>query len=153
RSVRGALAYRVGLYHYAQPTPAPETQAEVLIGEVRRLGTGDLWPALDLEGAFLTMPISDAIDFAKRFLLRTARDCDAAMLYANTSFLSRLSPEIWQMPWLRIWAANYGVSDGRRYPLPTRWASAAAHQFTDRLVVPGIPGYVDGDWTNDLNNL
>lgn len=148
RSAAGA--FQLGLYHYAQPTPSPETQADVLIAEVRRLGAADLWPVLDLEGTFQTMPVADATAFARRFLERVRAAFGGAMLYANSYLLGRLNVDGWGLPWLRVWAANYGANDGYRHALPVRWAGAAAHQFTDKLVVPGIAGYVDGDYTRDL---
>src|SRR5215211_1188784 len=117
--VRGAesVGLPAGLYHYAQPTPSPEAQADVLVREVRRLGANGLPPALDLEGPFHNLRLEAASDFAQRFLRRVrASGFDRVTIYANTSFLSRLRPDRWAIPGLLIWAADYGANTGIRNP-------------------------------------
>jgi GH25 family lysozyme M1 (1,4-beta-N-acetylmuramidase) len=157
RLVAGARAAGIpaGLYHYAQLTPSPEQQADVLAAEVRRLGLLQLPPALDLEGDFhvrrdatteqRTAAIARAVDFGRHFLLRLrAAGHDRVLLYANTGFLAQLRPETWGVPGLLVWAADYGPNDGRRWlDLSPYTGPVAVHQYTDQGTVPGITGTVD----------
>ena len=150
--VRGArsVGIPVGLYHYAQLSPSPEIQADVLAGEMRRLAPIQLPPVLDLEGDFhpraedspavRAQKISRAVDFGRRFATRlSAGGHPRVLLYANTSFLSQLRPQTWGLPGLLIWAADYGPNDGRRHPdLSPYTGPVAIHQYTDRGAVPGI---------------
>jgi hypothetical protein len=132
-----------GLYHYAQLLPSPETQADVLHAEVRRLAATGLPPALDIEGPFHTAPLAAAVVFAQRFLTRLrGHGYDRVTLYANTGFLGQLRPDAWHVPGLLIWAANYGPNDGTRHAL-SYTGQVDIHQYTDRGRLSGIPGYVD----------
>lgn len=58
-------------YHYAQLGPGPETQAEVLLGEVRRLGATGVAPMLDLEAPF--HPDGAARNFGSRSAVMSRR--------------------------------------------------------------------------------
>lgn len=143
--VRGArsVGIPVGLYHYAQLTPSPEAQADMLTGEVRRLGATGLPPALDLEDPH--KPGGAARDFAARFLRRMrANGFDRVTLYANTSMLTGIgAPAMFDKdPSVVIWAAGYGVNDGKRHPL-TYKGRVDIHQYTSVGAVPGISGLVD----------
>lgn len=147
----------IGLYHYAQLSPSPETQAQVLTEEVRRLGATGLPPALDLEDPH---PATYATQqFALRFLAELKRQgFTAVVLYANTSMLNAI--RAWELNGklgggVRIWAADYGGNDAdyddedrqrlaRRYPHPV-WI----HQYSSTGPVPGIPGNVDKNWMFD----
>lgn len=134
-----AVGLPVGLYHYAQLSPSPEVQADVLTGEVRRLGAADLPPALDLEDPFL--PNAAARQFAHRFLNKMrANGFEIVTLYANTSMLAGIGSL--EIPGLRIWAANYGPNNGHRNPMSYR-GRVDIHQYTSAGRVPGITGSVD----------
>ena len=142
--VRGAdsVSIPVGLYHYAQLSPSPEAQADVLAKEVRRLGATDLPPALDLEDPHTPGPV--ARDFALRFIARMRNQgFPRVTLYANTSMLTGIGgPDIDDDLDIVIWAASYGPNDGRRHPL--RYAGRVdIHQYTSVGRVPGIDGVVD----------
>jgi GH25 family lysozyme M1 (1,4-beta-N-acetylmuramidase) len=147
----------VGLYHYAQLSPSPEAQADVLTAAVRRTGATGLPPALDLEdphpATFASRP------FAERFLLRLVRNgYRQVTLYANTSMLNGI--RAWELHdvirraggELLVWAANYGNNDGAytasdatrlrgAYPHPV-WV----HQYSSTVAVPGVSGRVDGNY-------
>jgi GH25 family lysozyme M1 (1,4-beta-N-acetylmuramidase) len=141
--VRGAqsMGLPVGLYHYSQLSPSPEVQADVLTGEVRRLGAMGLPPALDLEDPH--RPGAAARDFAHRFLTRLrANGFDWVTLYANTSMLTGITADTIGVPNTVTWAAAYGPNDGRRHPLSYR-GKVNIHQFTSVGVIPGISGRVD----------
>jgi GH25 family lysozyme M1 (1,4-beta-N-acetylmuramidase) len=146
----------VGLYHYGELTPSPEVQADVLHGEVHRLNAVGLPPALDLEGAFHTAALATAIDFARRFLRRlTELGHQRVTLYSNTTFLSLLQPDSWNMPGLRIWAARYGANDGTTYPgLGSYTGRVDIHQWTDRGYVSGVTSSSGGvDLNKSLTNI
>jgi GH25 family lysozyme M1 (1,4-beta-N-acetylmuramidase) len=141
--VRGAksVGIPVGLYHYAQLSPSPEAQADVLTAEVRRLGATGLPAALDLEDPH--RPGSGARDFAHRFLSRLrANGFDSVTLYANTSMLTGITADTIGVPNTVIWAASFGPNDGRRHPLNYR-GRVNIHQYTSVGAVPGISGQVD----------
>lgn len=144
----------VGLYHYAQLSPTPEAQANVLADEVARLKAYGLPPALDLEDPHPAAYTTQA--FALRFLLQLkVRGFPRVGLYANTSMLNAI--RAWELDaklggGLLIWAADYGGNDAdyddedrqrlaRRYPHPV-WI----HQYSSTGSVPGIPGNVDKNW-------
>lgn len=145
-----------GLYHYAQLSPTPEVQAEVLAAAIARTGARDLPPALDLEDPHPATFASRA--FAERFLIRLVRlGFHYVTLYANTTMLNAI--RAWELHdviaqhggELLIWAANYGNNDGAytqsdanrllaAYPHPV-WI----HQYSSTITVPGVPGNVDGN--------
>lgn len=139
----------VGLYHYAQLSPSPERQAEVLLAEVDRLGAHGLPPALDLELPWQPGPA--ARGFAYAFLTRLREHgFRRVTLYANTSMLNGIDVDTLDVPGLVIWEANYGPNDGRRHTLPRRPWQRHVHQYTSVGTLPGILGRVD---LNDTPNL
>lgn len=141
--VRGAksVGIPVGLYHYAQLSPSPEEQADILTGEVRRLGALGLPPALDLEDPHRPGPL--ARDFAFRFLTRLrSNGFDAVTLYGNTSMLNGISAATLGVPNTVVWLAAYGPNDGKRHPHSYR-GKVNIHQYTSVGAVPGISGQVD----------
>jgi GH25 family lysozyme M1 (1,4-beta-N-acetylmuramidase) len=141
--VRGAqsVGLPVGLYHYAQLSPSPEAQADVLTAEVQRLDATGLPPALDLEDPH--RPGGAARDFAFRFLSRLrANGFGSVTLYANVSMLNGITADTLGVPGTVVWAAAYGPNDGRRHPL-NYGGRADIHQYTSVGAVPGISGHVD----------
>lgn len=141
--VRGAQSVDlpVGLYHYAQLSPSPEAQANVLTGEVRRLGATGLPPALDLEAPH--RPGGPARDFARRFLTQLRNNgFNSVTLYANTSMLTGIAADTIGVPGTVIWAANYGNNDGNRHSMTYR-GKVDVHQYTSVGLVRGISGRVD----------
>ncbi|WP_158886364.1 glycoside hydrolase family 25 protein [Amycolatopsis anabasis] len=120
----------VGGYHYAQTSPAPERQAEILINEVRRLGATGLVPMLDLEAPFA--PNNAARDFAIRFCRKVASLGFRPGVYMNNSFAKALRPDNWGIGELVIWLARYGArpdAAAGRYDV---------HQYSQAGQIPGI---------------
>jgi GH25 family lysozyme M1 (1,4-beta-N-acetylmuramidase) len=120
----------VGGYHYAQLQPGPEKQADILVGEVRRLGATGLVPMLDLETPFVANGV--ARDFAIRFCRHVAELGYRPGVYMNNSMAVGLRPDLWGIPGLVIWLARYGaVPDPRagRFDL---------HQYSSTGLIPGI---------------
>lgn len=143
--VRGAnsIGVPVGLYHYAQLTPSPEAQANVLADEVYRTGASRLPPMLDLEDPH--RPGRVARDFAARFLGQLKRrGFPLVGLYASTSMLTGISaPQDYDRDGtVGIWAASYGPNDGKRHPL-NYGGKVHIHQYASVGVIPGISGQVD----------
>lgn len=136
----------VGIYHYAQLSPSPEAQADVLSAEVRRLearyGTLAVPPALDLEDPHT--PGGAAADFARRFLVRLLDHHRFAkvMLYANTSMLTGIRADDIRRDIggnrVGIWAARYGANNGANNGLGGYGGWVDVHQYTSTGSVPGI---------------
>lgn len=138
-----------GGYHYAQPGN-PVAQADVLIGQYRRLG-GALAPALDLESGGI--PTAARVPFARAFLERVHAAYPVVVLYASGSWLASLSPGTWGYPWLRTWIAEYGANTGTRNPPRAYGGPYDLHQYTSVGTLPGVTGNVDLDHTTDPTRL
>src|SRR5947208_9296248 len=90
----------VGGYHYAQLNPGPEKQADVLLGEVRRLGATGVVPMLDLEAPF--SPNDTARNFRIAFCRRVAAAGFRPAVYMSASFATAVRPDQWDVPGLVI---------------------------------------------------
>ena len=146
--VRGAKSVDlpVGLYHYAQLTPTPEAQADVLADEVARLGATGMPPCLDFESTVAnSLTNAQGADFCKRFFQQMRRrGFKRVTLYANTAHLTKVNPDSWSDPDLVIWAARYGTNDGATYPgLGSYTGKVHLHQWTDNGSLPGVSYPVD----------
>lgn len=140
-----AAGMQVGGYHFMQPTPSPEKQADVFAAELRRLKAFDIAPALDLEAA--SIPAGQRADLAGRFLrrLQSTLNVHRVGLYASASWLAALRPSTWGISGLIVWDAQYGVNDGREHAMTTPVGHVDVHQYTSTGRVPGISGAVDLD--------
>jgi GH25 family lysozyme M1 (1,4-beta-N-acetylmuramidase) len=153
--VRGAkgVDLPVGVYHYAE-FGDPVRQADVLLGEHRRLGA-TLPPMLDLEKPFT--PNDTAKDFGIRFCKRI-RQFQRPVVYMNASMAGALRPDQWDIPGLLIWIAAYGANTGRAYdpdidPGKVRRFYSGRydiHQHTSTAKIAGLEDRVDLDFS--LNN-
>ena len=142
-----AVGVPVGGYHYAQ-FGDPVHQANVFLGEVRRLGATDLAPALDLEDPFT--PGSTARSFGEAFCRAVADAGFRPAVYMSASMAGKVRPDQWNIPGLIIWIAAYGGNDGARSEADiTRYYPGRydVHQFTSRGTVPGVSGVVDLNWS------
>ncbi|WP_158885093.1 glycoside hydrolase family 25 protein [Amycolatopsis anabasis] len=130
RQVSGARSagIPVGGYHFAQTSPSPERQAEILISEVRRLGADGLVPMLDLEKPFV--PDRAAREFGVRFCRRVAELGYQPGVYMNNSFAKALRPDTWDTRPV-LWIARYGAR-------PAYGGPYDVHQYSDTGRVPGI---------------
>jgi lysozyme len=127
----------VGGYHFVQASPSPEAQADVFLGEVRRLGATGLVPMLDLEDNPPSIHKANIPDNAKKafgvaFCKHVAAQGFRPGVYMNNALAKLLRPDQWGIPGLVIWIARYG-----------RKPDAAAgrfdvHQYTSSGAVPGI---------------
>lgn len=128
-----SVGIAVGGYHYAQLSPTPEQQADVLLAEVDRLGAHGLVPMLDIEAPFKAD--QGARVFAERFCNHIASRGRRPGVYMNNAFAKVLRPDTWACNPV-IWIARYGARPdyGGRYDV---------HQHSDAGRVPGISGAVD----------
>lgn len=140
----------VGGYHYAQLNPPPETQANVLVGEVRRLGAKGVTPMLDLEAPFT--PNAFARDFGIRFCNRVAAAGFRPAVYMSSSFAKALRPDQWGIPNLVIVIARYGnkpeAAGSSQY-----LGRYDVHQYSSSGSVTGSAGLVDLDRAYTNNHL
>lgn len=124
----------IGAYHYAQFSPAPEVQADILIQEAERLGLTDIAYVCDLEAPF--SPNSTAKNFGIRFCNRIHSRGRKPGIYMSKYFAQTLRPDTWNIPNLWIWIAAYG-SD------PYYGGNYDAHQYSSSGTVPGINSRTD----------
>ncbi|MBB4689836.1 glycoside hydrolase family 25 protein [Amycolatopsis jiangsuensis] len=143
----------VGGYHFVQASPSPEAQADVLLGEVRRLSVTGCAPMLDLEdnptGSSLpNIPDSQKRAFAVRFLNRVAAAGLRPGVYLNNALAKALRPDTWGVPGLVIWIARYGAKPD---PAAGRYD---IHQYSSSGSIPGITASgVDLDESYTSNHL
>jgi lysozyme len=140
----------VGGYHYAQLRPGPEQQADLLLGEVRRLGATGVVPMLDLEAPF--RPDAAARDFGIAFCRRVAAAGIRPAVYLSASFAGALRPDRWDVPGLVIVIARFGARPEAPGPgqYPGRYD---VHQYTSGGSLPGSAGLVDLDESYTDNHL
>ncbi|MEV4052779.1 GH25 family lysozyme [Amycolatopsis sp. NPDC049688] len=140
----------VGGYHYAQLKPGPETQADVLLGQVARLGATGVAPMLDLESPFT--PNGFARDFAVAFCRHVAAAGLRPAVYMSASFAAALRPDRWDVPDLVIVIARYGARPEAAGP--ARYVGRYdVHQYTSSGALPGSAGAVDLDESYTNNHL
>jgi lysozyme len=132
----------VGGYHYAELSPSPEAQADVLLGEVRRLDATGVTPMLDLESPFA--PDGTARDFGIRFCNHIAAAGLRPAVYMNASFAQALRPDQWPVPELVIVIARYGARPEDAGP-GQYLGRYDVHQYTSSGSLPGSAGAVDFD--------
>lgn len=134
-----ARGLKVGGYHYAEFSPQPQQQANVLTTEVLRLSALDLPPALDLEAPFV--PGASAEAFAYLFLTHLKKNgFGKVALYAGPAMMQSVaSQRVLAISGLVIWIAG-------EYPHPRYYKGQAdVHQYTASGRIPGIPQEVDLD--------
>lgn len=137
-----AAGLPVGGYHYAQLSPGPERQADVLLAEVRRLGATGVAPMLDLEAPF--RPDSTAKAFGAAFCRRVAAAEYRPAVYMSASFATALRPDQWGIPGLVIVIARYGARP--EAPGSGQYVGRYdVHQYTSGGALPGSAGLVDFD--------
>lgn len=141
----------VGGYHYAELSPAPETQADVLVGEVRRLGALGVTPMLDLEAPFGAD--AAARNFGIAFCNRVAAAGLRPAVYMSASFARALRPDQWGIPGLVIVVARYGARP--EAPGAAQYTGRYdVHQYANNGSLPGSAGPADLDesYTDALLN-
>ncbi|MEV4053048.1 GH25 family lysozyme [Amycolatopsis sp. NPDC049688] len=137
-----AAGIPVGGYHYAQLTPGPEVQADVLLGEVARLGARGVAPMLDLEAPFQAN--AAARTFGVAFCRRVAAAGYRPAVYMSAAFARVLRPDQWDVPGLVIVIARYGARP--EAPGAAQYLGRYdVHQYSSSGTLPGSAGAVDLD--------
>ncbi|HKN52630.1 MAG TPA: GH25 family lysozyme [Amycolatopsis sp.] len=140
----------VGGYHYAQFSPGPEKQADILLGEVRRLDATGVVPMLDLEAPF--SPDDTARNFGIAFCNHVAAAGFRPAVYMSASFARTLRPDQWDVPGLVIVIARYGARP--EAPGSGQYLGRYdVHQYTSGGALPGSAGAVDFDESYSENHL
>lgn len=136
----------VGGYHYAELSPAPETQADVLLAEVRRLGATGVVPMLDLEAPF--MANAAAKTFGVAFCNRVAASGFRPAVYMSASMAKTLRPDQWGIPGLVIVIARYGAKPEAAGPAQYL-GPYDVHQYASDGALPGSTCDLDESYTTN----
>jgi GH25 family lysozyme M1 (1,4-beta-N-acetylmuramidase) len=144
KEVRGfqSVGIPVGLYHFSQ-AGSPESQAAILLSEVRRLGATNVVPMLDMEDNPAgsdkpNIPMVQKRDWVARFANYVRAHGFVPCVYMNNSDAKTIRPDT-IAPDLVIVIARYGLkpSYGGRYDV---------HQYSSSGTIAGIvAGGVDLD--------
>lgn len=131
----------VGGYHFAEPNPTPEIQADVFANELRRLNALDIAPMLDMEAA-----IPSANNFRIRFWQHFIQRLPVGkyLTYASESWW--LDGRLVDAPTVAgemIWDARYGTNSGTDQGVNI--ADWDVHQYTSVGVLAGARGFIDLD--------
>lgn len=141
------VGLRVGGYHFARPE-LDDAEAEAryfcsLLGKVHRR---DLRPVLDLEVNDRKLPSADLHRWARSFLGHVHKLSGVrALTYTSPGYVE---PQGWGKTFgtgAGLWLADWGPNDGKDHGahIPRPWTRIAAHQYTSRGKVDGVPGEVD----------
>ncbi|PWK83180.1 LysM domain-containing protein [Lentzea atacamensis] len=134
-----------GGYHYAHPGDV-SGQVNHFIAQLNArglLGSGSLWPMLDMEHHTFGDPNAFVAEFIRLFRERTGRREIA--VYANQHwFTRRLRPNEWADDRVALWCAQYNGDPGR---VDFAHPRLALHQHSQEGNVHGFPGKVDRNVT------
>jgi len=145
-SAAGA-GFKVGGYHFARPDrdSHPIDEADFFLRCLHDV-FGSLYhgkhlrPCLDLEVGHADAKMGQWATTFQRHVRSVLGIIP--VIYSYSSFLQSCQFSAAEWP---LWVASYGVNNGGEYGYvtPAPWKTVAAHQFTSKAVVPGIPGLVD----------
>ncbi|WP_141981005.1 GH25 family lysozyme [Saccharothrix saharensis] len=145
-----SVGIHAGGYHYAHPGDVAGQVRHFVANLNARglLGSGSLWPMLDMEHhTFIGDPNGFIAEFIREFRAQSGRR--ELLVYANQHwFTRRLRPDEWADDGVILWCAQYNSNPGHvDYSHPR----LAIHQHSQEGIVPGFTGFVDrnatiGDW-------
>ncbi|WP_221483334.1 GH25 family lysozyme [Saccharothrix ecbatanensis] len=140
------VGIHTGGYHYAHPGDVAGQVAHFVANLNARglLGSGALWPMLDMEADGFAWDPNDFIaEFVREYRARSGRR--ELLVYANQHwFTRRLRPDEWADDHVLLWVAHYNGDPGRPYYSHPR---LAIHQHSQEGIVPGFTGFVDRNAT------
>jgi lysozyme len=155
RAAAEAAGIRVGAYHRAFAAGGTDAdaradalaEADVFLGAVGSLQSGELVPVLDVETPFSGMTSATLRTWIRVWVKRVSKRLGRkAMIYTNsTSWASTGNTTEFARARYPLWVAEYGVS---RPSVPAaNWAGHgySVWQFSSSGSVPGISGSVDMD--------
>jgi hypothetical protein len=121
----------VGGYHFAEPWPQPEIQAENFAAELLRLGATDVAPMLDLEGTILPRAILDAPTATTAHLTRDDV-CVRIVVENGTHRRARIG---WRTDlvcevWAERWIGSWNVAASVEYPAIHKCRRVGRHTRT-----------------------
>lgn len=149
----GNVGLMFGTYYFAVPRAATESDAKAQAAHAVECGygSGQMWPALDLEHNQYGLTAAQLDDWAWTFCEEawrlTNRD---SVIYTGAHF--GLGHTTTGHPSCPLWIANYGLNvpgteppGGWEPAVPMAWAETgySAWQFNSVTTVPGIVGNVD----------
>jgi lysozyme len=146
---------RVGAYHRAFASGATVAEAradavaeaDVFLGALGALQSGELVPVIDVETPFTGMTSTSLRAWVRLFVKRTTKRLGRKpMIYTNaSSWAATSNTREFAKAKYPLWIAEYGVS---RPSVPAgNWAGRgySVWQYTSSASVPGISGHVDMD--------
>ncbi|MEN8895592.1 MAG: glycoside hydrolase family 25 protein [Yoonia sp.] len=151
RKLAKDLGFIVGAYHFYETNDTPEEQANWFIQNVD-LRAGNLPPIIDIER--IKKPIrGDLHQEFRAFLARLENHYGVKpIIYTGPNFWNHALAE--HLPDYPLWIAQY---ETQKPKIPTGWSDWTMWQFTEKQMVAGINGPVDGSRFNgdntDLANL
>ena len=135
-----------GAYHFFRPQIPPSKQADLFLSTLGDLQTGDLPPALDLEGTagWVDIPLADRVPMAVKMLEAIENRLHVTpVVYMSPWFATEMlksEPALARFP---IWIAQYTEAQTPTVPKP--WTTWTFWQYSQGGRVPGIPGFLDLD--------
>lgn len=136
-----------GAYHYFDPSQSVTSQVNHFVAVVGFLETGDLPPALDLEGnKWNAIPIKDRLPLALSWLNAVEQAFGLPpVVYVGHYFARDVlrTAGVFQLRRHKLWIPNYNTKI--QQPLiPAPWSNWTFWQYTDSGQIPGvISGRVD----------
>lgn len=132
-----------GVYQYFRANESPIDQADLVIAALRRNGSGELPPVIDVESTE-GLPLSDVAAAARQWIdhIRTELHVEP-IVYTNPGMWGlRGAPELATQP---LWLAHYTSTCPM---IPPPWRRWSAWQYSEGGRVDGIDGFVDLDVWN-----
>ena len=133
-----------GAYQFFRPAQNPDTQADIVVNAVGKLGAGDLPVTCDVEVADGVSAATYAANIKTWVDKVTAGTGKPPMIYTGKYFWngSVQSTAFNDLPlWIAVWGSTCP-------DLPTAWDNWAFWQYSATGSVPGISGDVDLDYFN-----
>lgn len=144
REAANRAGLRVGAYAFARPDLHPldpQGEAHNFVQTVKSIGRTDLRPALDYE---VRSEIKNDEGWVAAWnQVVKSRLNVGPVLYSYYGLLQEL--KFSKPRGYGLWLASYGRDDGVEHPfqVPAPWRKIAAHQFSSKCRVAGVPGLVD----------
>ena len=133
----------VGYYHFARPdlNNAPEVEAEWFVKVCGKLETGEFL-CLDYEATWNGAVIDWCLKFLEYVKGKTGVNC---FVYLNQALIKKYDWASIVAGNYALWVAAYTYDPAKNDFVTGAWATAAMQQWTNKQIVPGISGEVDGN--------
>jgi len=133
----------VGYYHFARPdlNNAPEVEAEWFVKVCGKLETGEFL-CLDYEATWNGAVIDWCLKFLEYVKGKTGVKC---FIYLNQALIKKYDWKPVVDGNYALWVAAYTYDPAKNDFVTGAWPTAAMQQWTNKQIVPGISGEVDGN--------